>query len=348
MKKHKGLKIALIVLGVIVLLIGGIALRIAFHPQTAIGLMQKIVYSDGKEINSFDPFNEPGSHVKGNGILYVNDIKYGDTYPNSYLDISYPNEDTSVDRTTIVYFHGGGFFGGDKASGDPMAESDDSNYLFEQLVLEGYNLVNVDYALVPDYHFPVPMLQMNEAINYLIDHQEELGLNMHDVIIFGGSAGAVMTAQYGAILSNPEYRALYSLAEAPKLQLEDVRALIVDDAPIDIPSFDNLSIKIIISNYLDDNIFFGNKDTADWYNPIGYLTEDYPRTFMTAGTDDGFPKDMQKMSDELTKLGVENEYFYTDKNKYGLTAHGYLSNLKNDTTGAAWDCYNALIEFMKR
>lgn len=73
-------------------------------------------------------------------------------------------------RPTIVYFHGGRYLGGDKAIGDPLAVNYDSNYLFDKLVLEGYNLVNVNYVLVPEYNFPSPIIQMKKAsmnLNYM-------------------------------------------------------------------------------------------------------------------------------------------------------------------------------------
>lgn len=44
--------------------------------------------------------------------------------------------------------------------GDPMAVNE-ATALIDDLCAEGYNIINVDYALVPDYHFPVPLQQMN-------------------------------------------------------------------------------------------------------------------------------------------------------------------------------------------
>lgn len=348
--KRSGKKVLKVFLAIIaVFLIIGISgyFYVAYHPQVVVGIIQKALYPEGKEINPVEPQNVPDRKVRENGILYVNDIKYGSTYPNSFLDISYPTEDTSVDRPTIVYFHGGGYFGGDKVMGDPLAVNEDSTYLFDRLVLEGYNLVNINYVLVPDYHFPDPVIQMNEAINYLIDNQAELGLDMGKVIIFGQSAGAIMTAQYGAILSNSDYRQLFPLTEEPKLELADIVALVIDDAPLDMANFDNLQIKLLIANYLEDSIYFGNKEMAGMYNAISYVNGLFPRSFLTAGTDDGFPEDMQELSDRLTEAGVENIYFYTPEEKYGLTMHGYLSNLKYDTSGAAKDCFDAIIEFIK-
>lgn len=338
--KVLGLALASLI-GLFSLLAGAIALK----PQLVISVIQSAMYPNGKAINPTEPLNTPSQQVKENGIFYRNDIQYGTTYPNSFLDISYPSDDTSVNRPTIIYFHGGGFFGGDKAMGDPLAANDDSNYLFDQLVQEGYNLVNVNYVLVPDYHFPEPIVQMNEAINYLVDHQTELGLNMDRVIFFGQSAGAIMVGQYGAILSNPDYRALYPLTQDPKLTSSKVQAMVIDDAPFQIPS-GNLALDLMMSNYLNDNLLWQQKKLLKSYNPIPYLTADYPPSIMLAGTDDGFPEDMKAFSNKLSQLGVENTYFHTDEETYGLTVHGYLSNLKYDDTGAAQAAYEMILAFI--
>lgn len=319
---------------------------IAIKPQIVIGMIQAVLYPNGKSINPVEPLNSPSKRLKENGIYYINDIKYGMTYPNSFLDISYPSKDTSVDRPTIIYFHGGGYFGGDKAMGDPLAANNDSNYLLDKLVQEGYNLINVNYVLVPEYHFPDPIIQMNEAINYLIDHQFDLELNMDNVVLFGQSAGAIMVGQYGAILSNVEYRALYLLTQEPKLKSTQVKAMVIDDAPWYVPS-DSLKLNLLIANYLNDNLLWNNKDLLKQYNPIPYLTHEYPRSIMLAGTADGFPKDMRIFSDKLNEVGVDNIYFHTDEKIYGLTAHGYLSNLKNDKSGAAQDAYDQILKFIK-
>ena len=283
-KKHRGRKILKVFsVSVAALIILGISgyFYIAFHPQVIVGLIQSVLYPDGKEINPADPQNTPDRKIRDNGILYVNDIKYGETYPNSFLDISYPPGDAAAGRPTVIYFHGGGFFGGDKVMGDPLAVNDDSTYLFDKLVSEGFNFVNVNYVLVPEYHFPDPLIQMNEAVNYLVSHQGELGLDMDDVVIFGQSAGAGLTAQYGAVLSNPDYRDLFQFTEEPELKLEDIRALVIDDVPLDISDLKGLAIKILSASYLDDSIFFKNRELADQYSVIHYMNGSFPRKIRT-------------------------------------------------------------------
>ena len=69
-------------------------------------------------------------------------------------------------------------------------------------------------------------------------------------------------------------------------------------------------------------------DLLEQYNPIPYLTADYPRSIMLAGTADGFPEDMRAFSDKLSQLGVENTYFHTDEETYGLTAEKVIEAAK--------------------
>ena len=173
--------------------------------EKIIGGIQNALYK-GAVFNSFEPMRPAKRAVKENGQLMVTEIRYGTKFMNSYLDITYPNEDTSVKRPTVFYTHGGGFFGGSKTMGDPMAAGDDSNFLFEDIVKAGYNFVNVDYVLTPEGHFPDQLMQLTEAIDFCAEHASEYGLDMTNVVVMGSSAGAILTGQYGALLANPEYR----------------------------------------------------------------------------------------------------------------------------------------------
>lgn len=179
-KAIKVLKIMGIVIGIICVLLTALYLFITTHTQIIVGIIQKGMYQDSKP-NSFEPIYTPGEGVKADGQYKINDIAYGTEYPNSFLDITYPDSDREADRPTLFYFHGGGFFGGSKNMGDPMAASD-ATALIDDLCAQGYNIVNVDYALVPEYHFPVPLIQMNEAIRFISEHKDEYNINMDKVI----------------------------------------------------------------------------------------------------------------------------------------------------------------------
>lgn len=342
LSRHKGSRILLIVVIVIIVLAAVAYLAIATHPQIIVGMIQKKLFQEGASINSYEPKNEPGETLKANGILYVNDIQYGTEYENSYLDINYPDGVKSADKPTIVFFHGGGFFCGDKVMGDPLATSDDSNCFLDSLCMEGYNLVNVNYALVPDRHFPIPLIQVNQAMAYLTEHAEELNLDMEHVIIAGSSAGAILTAQYGAVLTNPEYAELNGIT--PAISPNHIAALVIDDAPLE---YDHLgfSAKMLVGNYIKGSTFV-SKELRQKYNPIPYATSDYPVTFL-AGSNykgDGYAYDMEELSDQLESMGVTHEFYYQKKDDGTESKHGFIADMKNDPNGEK--CYHAIVEFL--
>ena len=170
MKRHKVLKTIGIIFGILLALGIGFYFYVTSNTQIVVGFIQKGIYGDSSP-NSFEPLYTPGKGLTAAGQYKINDIAYGTEYPNSFLDITYPDSNTEIDRPTLFYFHGGGFFGGSKNMGDPMA-ANDATALIDDLCALGYNIVNVDYALVPDHLFPVPLIQMNEAIRFIAEHKD--------------------------------------------------------------------------------------------------------------------------------------------------------------------------------
>ena len=78
-KKHKALKVILIVLAVMVVLcIGGFFIA-ATHTQLVVGFLQKIA-DNGKPLNSFEPLNEPQNCLKENGQYLISEIEYAKVY----------------------------------------------------------------------------------------------------------------------------------------------------------------------------------------------------------------------------------------------------------------------------
>ena len=58
----------------------------------------------GKEANSFSPRAEPNETLREDGVFVKTDINFGNTFPNSYLDIYYPGP-IEEDRPTYIYWH---------------------------------------------------------------------------------------------------------------------------------------------------------------------------------------------------------------------------------------------------
>jgi len=129
----------LIVLAVILVVPVIAALILMTHTQFIVGSIQKLSAGTVNTKNSYEPLGETMEGVKDNGQYIITEIKYSDNYPNSFLDITYPDKNRETSRPTLIYFHGGGFFGGSKSVGDPLAESD-ATALLDDICAEGFNL----------------------------------------------------------------------------------------------------------------------------------------------------------------------------------------------------------------
>lgn len=334
-KKHRLVKILLLVLGALAVLSGILFTLITVRPQIAVGLIQKLTYGNAP-INSYEPFYEPVSGAKDNGQYLISEIRYDTEYPNSFLDVIYPNDDLEADRPTLFYFHGGGYFAGSKNMGDPMAATD-ATALLDDICAQGYNIVNVDYALVPDCRFPVPLIQANRAFAYMLEHRNEYHLNMDRVVIMGSSAGAIMTSQLGSIITNPEYAELLGIA--PALLPQQVRAVVLDDAPLDYDSF-TFATKILVGNYVKNSIYLSKEDIIR-YNNIESLTMDYPAAFLLGSE---YRHDMNVMHDRLETLGCEHILVdpYTEHNE--VKPHCFVAMERIDPI--AKEAFDRLIAFL--
>lgn len=328
-KSKKRWIIPLSVVGVLVSTFGLLFLILTFNTQMIVGLIQKATYGNNP-INSYSPFYEPHNGLKDNGQYIISEIKYDEEYPNSFLDITYPNENVEEDRPTIFYFHGGGFFAGSKNMADPMAASD-ATALIDDICAQGFNIVNVDYALVPDYRFPVPVIQANRAIEFIDNHKDEYHLNMDKVIIMGQSAGAIITSQLGSVISNPEYAELLGIT--PSIDSSKIKALVIDDAPLDYNSFD-LSTKYLIGNYVKGSIYL-NETEISKYNNILHIDKNYLFSIELAGQ---YRQDMLELSKALDNKGVDHllidPYFETKEKQ----PHCFISlERTNETAKRSFD-----------
>ena len=301
-----------------------------------VAAIQTAIYQE-KTINSFAPLREPKRFVKANGQYIVTEIRYGQTFMNSYLDITYPSADMAVRYPVVFYTHGGGFFGGSKTLGDPLAVGDAHNFMFEDIVGTGFTFVNVDYVLTPAGYFPDPLRQLAEAIDYCAEHAEALNLDMSRIAVMGSSAGAILTAQYGALLVNPIYRERLQIQ--PKIDPASVRCLVIDDAPLRTECF-NWKMRSMMGNYLKTTDM--SSDTALSYNAYAFFNADMKPCFFDAGPLDGFPEDMLACGEKLDALGVENEVFIPEEK----LPHGFL-NLARENDEAA-RCEKRILAFLKK
>ena len=333
-KKHT----ILIVLAVLLAIPVIAALILMTHTQIIVGTIQKLSASTVNTINSYDPLGEPMEGEKDNGQYIITEIKYSENYPNSFLDITYPDENRETARPTLIYFHGGGFFGGSKSVGDPLAESD-ATALLDDICAEGFNLVNIDYVLVPEYHFPAPLMQTNEAFQFMMDHADEYHLDMDRVVIMGSSAGAIMTSQLGSIITNPDYAAALGISSA--LKPEQVKAVVLDDAPLVYDKF-SLGAKVLVGNYVKGSIFL-SRDEKQKYNNILWVDSNYPDAFLLGSE---YYVDMRAMDSALTGAGVEHALVDPLAERNLQMQHRFVASERENEV--AKDAFYRMVYFIKQ
>ena len=334
--KKKLKKILIIVVAVLAVLAGGV-LFVLSHTQLIVGMIQKLSAGTVNTSNSYEPLGQPMEGLKDNGQYVITEIRYSENYPNSYLDITYPNKDKDPSNPTLIYFHGGGYFGGSKNVGDPLAGSD-ATALLDDICSEGFNLVNIDYVLVPEYHFPDPLIQANEAFRFLIENSEKYSLDMDNVVIMGSSAGAIITSQLGSIITNPDYAE--TLGISPALKPREVKAVVIDDAPLVYDEF-SLATKLLVGNYMKGSIFL-SKDDLKRYNNILWVDSSYPSAVLLGSE---YYTDMRHFDKALSDAGVDHELVDPLMERNMVMQHCFVGLERVDDV--AKDAFDRMIRFIK-
>lgn len=114
--------------------------------------------------------------ILGDIMIIKKDLCYGNLKEQK-LDIYLPNKENF---TTIIYFHGGGIEGGDKAF---------ESFIAPPIVKEGYAFVSVNYRMFPSAKFPEFIEDAALSVKYVKENISGNG----KIFITGHSAGAYLS-----------------------------------------------------------------------------------------------------------------------------------------------------------
>src|SRR5690606_28313893 len=97
---------------------------------------------------------------------------------------------------------------------------------------EGYAIINMNYALGYETHYPAPIIQIGEMVQYMETIKGEYPfINDQEFIIGRDSAGAFLAAQFTLIQTNPNYATLTSIT--PVLDKEQLLGIVLFCGPYD-------------------------------------------------------------------------------------------------------------------
>ena len=125
------------------------------------------------------------------GIEAKRDIAYADTEnPRQRLDLYLPKKRASdKPLPVIVFIHGGGWKGGDKAGGISQVGRFVSSGNFAG--------VSVGYRLTGEAQWPAQIHDCKAAIRWIKGHAKELGLDASKIAVWGSSAGGHLVSFLG-------------------------------------------------------------------------------------------------------------------------------------------------------
>lgn len=127
--------------------------------------------------------------------VVVRDVHYGDTPADATsahaLDVYTPADRSAGPTPVMVYVHGGGWKGGDKARVGSKVE---------YFTGRGWAFVSVNYRLLPAGRHPANVDDVAAAIAWVHDHAAEHGIDPDAIFVMGHSAGAHLAA---LVATNP-------------------------------------------------------------------------------------------------------------------------------------------------
>lgn len=297
-----------------------------FISDIVVRSFQKKFYNAyGGQPNTWEPLAESEEKILDSGVVILNEVLFSNNYPNSFADIYYTNNDFTVKRPTIVYLHGGGWFMGSRTGGDPLSSAGGGTAKQNiMLAQQGFNVVSMDYCLSPKYRYPAQLVQIDEGLGYFKAHAQQYHLDMDRIVLMGGSAGAVISAILGAVYSNPDYTK--RLGIAPSVELSAIKGLCIDGAPMNTKLLNWGTVTMFRSWYGRHS---RNCKAAKEIHVCEWVTKQYPKAFLTAGSEGCYPEHVQELGVAMKTMGVEADEFYIDPNE-SKQGHGYMGAWETD------------------
>jgi acetyl esterase/lipase len=238
------------------------------------------------------------------GVKAERDIHYvPDGDPSQALDLYLPEQASEKPLPLVVWIHGGGWRGGDKAGCAAM-----------YLIPQGYAAASVEYRFSQKAVFPAQIQDCQAAIRWLRANSKKYNIDPDHIGVWGASAGGHLVA----LLGTSGGKKAFAPVGGNEDQSDRVQAVCDWFGPAD--------FNTVMSQAAADptkNIFKFNTP-ADPYSgligvklgedeekgaavsPVHYVSKDNPPILIMHGTVDALVPFAQsvELSDALTKVGV--------------------------------------------
>ncbi len=256
-------------------------------------------------------------------ILRIDSVQYKEGKPDRFTvgDAAFPAQWNLLDvyrpkaltiekkLPVIVNVHGGGWVYGDKEV---------YQFYGMSMAQHGFAFVNPNYRLSPESVFPAHIIDIDDVLQFVRDNADRYGFDTEHVFMVGDSAGGHLSALYGVLLTNPEYRTEFEKKYDISLKCPlEVKALGLNcgiyDLKLDVDkkyendsNTRNLLYDLFAEEYGDESFCFAS--------PNLHLTAAFPPAYVMTGSRDFLNYQAPIMQKAIVDAGGQAElHVYGDE-----------------------------------
>jgi acetyl esterase/lipase len=252
-----------------------------------------------------------GTTGDGTEFTLISDIPY-DSHNLQKFDVYIPAGTAPAGGwPLVVYVHGGGFTGGDKA--DPEGNLSPSMTYARRFLDYGWAMVSVNYRLpnnglsnVASVYVFDEIRDVQAALRYIYNNADDYGFNNEKIALFGPSAGGGLISAVGLAANN-------SPGEAPIAAVLGYAAAVSNASGLNIP---------YLQGFMDaeDPPFYLTTGTAD--TTVRYNTVTIP--FHNALLDAGVSSYFLEVPDAQHTMATNNPHLYEGLRRIDMYDDGFL------------------------
>ena len=265
-----------------------------------------------------------------NGTAVKTNLIYESNYGRNLFDMYIPENRDDL-SPIIVWVHGGGLIGGDKIEIEEYALN---------LAKLGYQIITMNYELVPKTVYPQPVEQLRELILHLLKNVDKYEFDLENFFIAGDSAGAQIACQFIEEQTTPHY---FKKSNKKKdIVLPNINGVLLFCGAfnwLDIATMSNSKLARLISKKVA-RLYFGSSNWAsseelDRSIIVNHISGKFPPTYITDGNKQSFEKQSKELAHVLDNKKVYVKQRFFDKNI--LARHEFQFDLNSEAGKIVFD-----------
>jgi acetyl esterase len=286
----------------------GLRASLWLSPRPTAWVIRQVFIQSGRQMAATLAIDPPSN------VAAVINERYEDS-PRAQLDV-YTQLEMSTPLPTVVWTHGGAFVGGSK---------DQIRDYLRRIAAAGLTVVGVDYSLAPAAKYPTPVRQVMTALSHLSANGDRLHIDPEQIMLAGDSAGAHVTAQVAAVVTDPSYAEQVGIH--PRIEARQLRAVALCCGVYDLASLLKDVVHAVGWAYSGSREYQNDQRFVSSTAVTRHVSQAFPTTFITAGNADPLLPQSRTMAAALESKGVPVEaLFYPDDHQPAL-GHEYQFDL---------------------